>query len=73
VACAADLEKSFASDDVNAAGRFIDWDTLLENSLDGVSPSGQMPSLDYQAVREAVSLSQVLEIVGFVAAEQAGD
>ena len=32
-----------------------------------------MPSLDFQAVRAAVSISQVLEIVGFVAAEQSGD
>jgi DNA primase len=32
-----------------------------------------MPSLDFQAIREAVSISQVLEIVGFVAAEQSGD
>jgi DNA primase len=32
-----------------------------------------MPSLDFQAIREAVSISQVLDIVGFVAAEQAGD
>ena len=32
-----------------------------------------MPSLDFQAVREAISISQVLEIVGFVAAEQSGD
>lgn len=32
-----------------------------------------MPSLDFQAVRAAVSISQVLEIVGFVTAEQSGD
>lgn len=32
-----------------------------------------MPSLDFQAIRAAVSISRVLEIVGFVAAEQAGD
>ena len=32
-----------------------------------------MPSLDFQAVRAAVSISQVLEIVGFVAGEQSGD
>ena len=32
-----------------------------------------MPSLDFQAVRAAVSISQVLEIAGFVATEQSGD
>lgn len=32
-----------------------------------------MPSLDFQAVRTAVSISQVLEIVGLVAGEQSGD
>lgn len=32
-----------------------------------------MPSLDFRAVRQAVSISQVLNIVGFVAAEQSGD
>lgn len=32
-----------------------------------------MPSLDFQAVREAVNISRVLEIVDFAAAEQSGD
>ena len=32
-----------------------------------------MPSLDFQAIRAAVRISQVLELVGFVAAEQSGD
>ena len=32
-----------------------------------------MPSLDFQAIRAAVSISQVLEIVGFIAGEQSGD
>jgi DNA primase len=32
-----------------------------------------MPSLDFKAIRTAVSITQVLEIVGFVAVEQSGD
>ena len=32
-----------------------------------------MPSLDFQAVRTAVSISQVLEIVGFYANEESGE
>ena len=32
-----------------------------------------MPSLDFQAVRAAVSISQVLEIVGFYANEESGE
>ena len=32
-----------------------------------------MPSLDFQAIHAAVSIFQVLEVVGFVAVEQSGD
>lgn len=32
-----------------------------------------MPGLDFQAIRAAVSISQVLELLGFVASEQSGD
>ena len=32
-----------------------------------------MPSLDFKAIRTAISITQVLEIVGFVTVEQSGD
>jgi DNA primase len=32
-----------------------------------------MPSLDFKAIRTAVSIAQVLKIVGFVSVEQSGD
>ena len=32
-----------------------------------------MPSLDFQAVREALNITQVLELVGFAVAEQSSD